>query len=304
MTAELLPQLTVDEWEDTQHTLHLFTQIVGKVRMTLFPKTNHWWHVPLYVASHGLTTRPIPYDDKLFEIDFDFIGHTLNIQCSEGPIQQFPLEGQSVASFYRNIMAGLTTLGIDVAIKAQPYDIPFSTTPFAKDTEHASYDPQAIAKYWTLLKFVNTAFEIFRGRYVGKSTPVHLFWHHADLALTRFSGKPATPPAGGTAADQEAYSHEVISFGFWFGDSKVREPAFYAYCYPEPAGLNRETLFPATASWQNDYGYSMAFLRFEDIRTTPSPQHALLEFLEHTYRICATKAGWDLASLAAPVDTG
>lgn len=300
MATQPLPRLTVDKWEETQHTLHLYLQIMGKIRMALFPKTNHWWHVPLYVDSHGLTTRPLPCHDKLFDITLDLTDHTVKIQCSEGPRQQYPLQGQSVASFYRNIMTGLNDLGIEVAINAQPYDVPFSTTPFAQDTDHASYDPNAIADYWALLKFVNTTFEIFRGRFIGKSTPVHLFWHHADLALTRFSGKPTTPPPGGSAADREAYSHEVISFGFWFGDSTVREPAFYAYCYPEPDGLNQTPLHPPTASWQNNYGYSMAFLRLEDIRTAASPRQALLDFLEHTYRACAVKAGWDIDALASP----
>ena len=189
------------------------------MRLTLFPKQNNGWHVTLYVSCHGITTRSIPYEDKLFEIALDFVNHQVVISCSTGATESFPLAGQSVASFYTQLMAALRALGIEVSIKAQPYDVPFSDIPFAQDTQHASYDPVAIKQYWQILVFVNTTFELFRGSFVGKSTPVHLFWHHADLALIRFSGKSAPQFMGGSKADQEAYSHEVISFGFWMGDA-------------------------------------------------------------------------------------
>jgi len=294
MNSIQLPSLPLDDWEETKNTLHLFLQVVGKIRLKLFPKTNHWWHVPFYVSCRGLTTRPIPYKDKLFDINFDFIDHQLVIQCSDGPTQHFPLQGQSVASFYQQVLEILTGLGITVEIKAVPYDVPFSTIPFAKDDTHASYDPQYIEKYWHILKFVDSVFEEFRGRFIGKSTPVHLFWHHADLALTRFSGKTAPLVEGMGKADQEAYSHEVVSFGFWAGDDMTREPAFYAYVYPEPEGIANEP-FPVTgAQWRTDYGYTMAFMPYEVIRNTADAKAALLNYLEGAYGIFASHAGWDI----------
>ena len=297
MESKPLPSLPLDEWEDSKNTLHLYMQIIGKIRMSLFPKTNHWWHVPLYVSCHGLTTRPIPYGDRLIEINLDFINHVLAISSSNGQSAQFPLDSLSVAAFYRNIMQALKELDIEVQIKATPYDVPFSSIAFAQDEIHASYAPDWIEKYFQLLGFVNNTFEIFRGRFIGKSTPVHLFWHHADLALTRFSGKPAPPLTQGTAADKEAYSHEVISFGFWAGDEITREPAFYAYAYPEPAELNKVSLLPEGATWRNDYGYTMAFLPYETLRTQAQPQETLLTFLESAYHGLAERAGWDIESL-------
>ena len=294
MTA--LPRLVVDDWEETKNTLHLFMQVVGKIRLSLFPKQNHWWHVPLYVSCHGLTTRAIPYQDKYFEIAFDFIQHQLVISCSTGASKSFALQGQSVASFYKNVFANLQALGIDVAIKAEPYDVPFSDIPFAEDTQHASYDPVSVGQYWQVLMFVNTVFENFHGEFTGKSTPVHLFWHHADLALTRFSGKPAPPLQGGTNADKEAYSHEVISFGFWMGDAVVREPAFYAYVYPEPERLADTPLLIEGASWNTDFGYAMLFYPFEQVRTASAPAESLLSYLHHAYDILATARGWNIES--------
>jgi len=292
-----LPRLIVDDWEDTKNTLHLFMQIVGKVRLTLFPKQNHWWHVPLYVSCRGITTRSIPHGDLLFDITFDFIEHQLVVSCSTGETRSFPLEGQSVASFYKNLLSYLGALGIEVAIRAEPYDVPFSKIPFAEDTGHARYDADAVSRYWRLLVFVDSVFETFRGEFVGKSTPVHLFWHHADLALTRFNGKAAPALGGGTKADQEAYSHEVISFGFWMGDAVVREPAFYAYTYPEPENLSKTPLDIPGASWNTDFGYSMLFCSFEQVRVATSPRDALLEYLHRGYVLLATAGGWDIESL-------
>lgn len=298
MKSNALPSLPLDEWEASKNTLHLYLQIVGKIRMTLFPKTNHWWHVPLYVSCRGLTTRPIPFGDKLFEINFDFIDHFLSISSSDGQSARFPLNGLSVANFYRQIMQALNDLGIEVRFRATPYDVPFSDIPFAQDDVHASYERDWIEKYFQVLGFVNNTFEIFRGRFIGKSTPVHLFWHHADLALTRFSGKPAPTLTQGTPADKEAYSHEVISFGFWVGDDITRQPAFYAYVYPEPEDLISAPLQPDVARWRTDYGYSMAFLPYESIRRERQPRETLLEFLENVYQNCAGRAGWDIQALS------
>lgn len=298
MESKSLPSLPLDEWEESKNTLHLYLQIVGKIRMSLFPKINHWWHVPLYVSCHGLTTRPIPYVDRLFEINFDFIHHNLSVSSSDGQSAKFPLESLSVASFYHQLIRVLKDLDIEVQIKATPYDVPFSDIPFAQDETHAAYARDQIEKYFQLLCFVNSTFEIFRGRFTGKSTPVHLFWHHADLALTRFSGKSAPLLAQGTNADKEAYSHEVISFGFWVGDDMLREPAFYAYTYPEPEDLISASLSPDAATWRTDYGYSMAFLPYEAIRSESLPQETLLEFLECAYQSLANRAGWDIQAFA------
>lgn len=288
-----LPRLIMDDWEDSKNTLHLFMQIVGKIRLGLFPKQNHWWHVPLYVSSRGLTTRCIPYQDILFEIEFDFILHQLIISHSSGQTKSFPLQGLSVADFYARVFESLLELGIKTHIWAVPYDTPFSTTPFAEDTQHDSYDPAKISIYWHTLCFVNSVFEKFRGEFLGKSTPVHLFWHHADLALTRFNGELAPVVARRSNVDREAYSHEVISFGFWMGDSIVREPAFYAYVSPEPKNLAANRLQFSGAEWNTDFGYSMLFYLFEHVRTASDPSETLLEFLRYAYQLMATANHWD-----------
>lgn len=293
LTSYLFPPLPIEEWEDTKNTLHLFFQIVGKIRLSLFPKMNHWWHVTLYLSPKGMTTRPIPYKDIIFEIEFDFIDHKLLIQTSRGEEKSFGLEGLSVSEFYRKIFQNLEEAGVKVDIRARPYDTPFSSTPFASDTEHYSYDKEYVNRYWRILVQVNSVLEEFRGRFIGKSTPVHLYWHHADLAVTRFSGRKAPPMEGGTKADKEAYSHEVISFGFWAGDDNVRAPAFYSYTYPEPEGLTEEPLSPKEAFWNTDNG-AIAVLMYDDLRNHDSPRDALLGYLESAYLAGANRAGWVL----------
>jgi hypothetical protein len=289
----LFPSLPIEEWEETKNTLHLFFQIVGKIRLTLFPKMNHWWHVTLYLSPEGMTTRPIPYQNMIFEIKFDFINHRLIITTSDGQEKSFGLEGISVSDFYKQITAYLNELGIEVHIKATPYDVPFSDVPFESDDKHSAYDKEYVNRYWQILVQVNSVFEEFRSRFIGKSTPVHLYWHHADLAVTRFSGKKAPAMEGGTNADKEAYSHEVISFGFWAGDDNVRAPAFYSYTYPEPEGLAEEPLSPKEAFWNTDNG-AMAVLMYDDLRKSDSPRQALLDYLESAYRAGAKRANWDL----------
>ncbi len=289
----LFPSLPIEEWEETKNTLHLFFQIVGKIRLTLFPKMNHWWHVTLYLSPRGMTTRPIPYKGMIFEIEFDFIDHKLFIKTSRGEEKSFSLEGITVSEFYNKIFSSLHELGIDLNIKATPYDVPFSDVPFESDREHSSYDKEYVNRYWRILVQVNSVFEELRSRFIGKSTPVHLYWHHADLAVTRFSGKKAPAMEGGTNADKEAYSHEVISFGFWAGDDNVRAPAFYSYTYPEPEGLVEEPLSPKEAFWNTDNG-AMAVLMYDDLRKTDSPRQALLDYLESAYRAGAKRANWDL----------
>ncbi len=292
------PPLPIDAWEQTKNTLHLYLQIIGKVRMTLFPKMNHWWHVPLYVSPRGITTRLIAYQNGCFEIEFDFIDHVLVIRTHVGDTARIPLDGLSVAGFYKAVFENLAGLGVRVDIKAVPYDVPFSTTPFAEDRDHAAYDKVYVRRFWRILLGVNSVFETFRGRFIGKSTPVHLFWHHMDLALTRFSGRAAPPFEGGTAADREAYSHEVISFGFWAGDEQVREPAFYAYTYPEPKGLAQEPIEPHDALWNTSAGNSMAYLSYDKVRMSASPEDAMFAFLQSAYAAGARRADWDIEALA------
>ncbi len=290
----VFPPLPIEEWEDTKNTLHLYLQIIGKIRLRLFPKLNHWWHVTLYLSPRGLTTRPIPYRNLIFEIELDLIDHRLSIRSSDGREKSFPLDNLSVSQFYRSVFSSLSELGIEVKINPLPYDVPFSTEPFATDTKHASYDNAYVNRYWRILLQVYSVFQEFRGRFIGKSTPVHLYWHHADLAVTRFSGRRGPDRKEGTQADREAYSHEVISFGFWAGDDKVRAPAFYSYTYPEPEGLAHEPLSPEEAFWNTEGGNSMAILMYDDLRKRDHPQKALLDFLESAYQAGAKRADWNL----------
>ena len=292
----VLPPLPIEEWEDTKNTLHLFFQIIGKIRLKLFPKTNHWWHVTLYLSPRGMTTRPIPYGNMIFEIEFDFIDHKLVIKTSEGGYEAFSLVNISVAEFYNKVFSTLGELGIDQKIVATPYDVPFSKTPFESDNEHSSYDKEYVNRYWKILIQINSVFEEFRAEFTGKSTPVHLYWHHADLAVTRFSGKRGPELTSGTNADREAYSHEVISFGFWAGDDNVRAPAFYSYTYPEPEGLASEPLMPEKALWNTDNG-AMAVLMYDDIRVMDDPRQAILDFMESAYAAGAKLADWDIKEL-------
>ena len=288
------PEMPLDAWRPTKNTLHLYLQIVGKIRLRTHPRVNHWWHVPLYVSSRGLTTRSIPHAGGSFEIDFDFKEHALKIKTSDGRYEDFALyDGLSVADFYASVFANLAKLGIKPEIWAVPYEAP-STTPFAEDHENKSYDKEYVERFHQILVAVNDIFEEFRGRFTGKSTPVHLFWHSFDLALTRFSGKPAPPMPEANMVTREAYSHEVISFGFWFGDDKpnsVAAPAFYSYTAPKPDGLENEPLQPDAAKWTPDG--AMALLMYDDVRKAEKPKEMILDFLESAYETGAKTANWD-----------
>lgn len=287
------PPLPLAEWKPTKNTLHLYLQIVGKIRLSLFPRQNHWWHVPFYVSPDGLTTRPIPFNSGNFQIDFDFIEHKLKFTTSSGERREFNLhDGLTVAEFYKKVFENLSELGIETKIWAVPYEAP-STTPFAEDTENKSYDKEYIEKFRQILVSVNDIFEEFRGRFIGKSTPVHLFWHSFDLALTRFSGKSADVREDAGIVEREAYSHEVISFGFWAGDDNVPAPAFYSYTAPEPENLTDEKLEPESAMWNTDKG-AMAIFMYEDARNTDAPREAILKFLESSYQAGAKRANWDI----------
>lgn len=289
------PEMPLDAWRPTKNTLHLYCQIVGKIRLAMHPRINHWWHVPLYVSPLGLTTRTIPYTGGNFEIEFDFKTHRLEIRTSSGAMEDFALyDGLTVADFYASLFSNLAKLGIEPHIKAIPYEAP-STTPFPEDTENKSYDKEFVERFHQILVGVDDILQEFRGRFIGKSTPVHMFWHSFDLALTRFSGKRVTPREGAGMVEREAYSHEVISFGFWFGDDKtVPAPAFYSYTAPEPAGLANEPLSPDTAKWAESNGAHMALLMYDDVRGLEDPRRMILEFLESAYQGGAKRADWNV----------
>lgn len=293
------PEIPLEAWRPTKNTLHLYCQIVGKIRLRLHPRLNHWWHVTLYVSPRGLTTRKIPYSGGNFEIEFDFHAHKLTMTTSSGKSEDFALyDGLSVADFYSSIFANLDKLGVGCEIRALPYEAP-STTPFAEDQENKSYDKEWVERYHRTLVTVDDILEEFRGRFLGKSTPVHMFWHSFDLALTRFSGKRAPVREGAGMVEREAYSHEVISFGFWFGDDRVPAPAFYSYAAPEPSGLADEPLSPSAATWVESNDAHLALLMYEDVRNEVNPGETVLEFLESAYQAGAKRAGWDVKDLQA-----
>jgi hypothetical protein len=294
---QMLPSLPLDEWRSTKNTLHLWLQIVGKIRLALSPPQNHWWHVTLYVTPRGLTTGPIPYGYGDFTIDFDFVDHMLVLATSDGRRRGFALaDGLSVSAFYDGLAAELAALAIDVSIRPVPYDT-FSTEPFPTDSRNASYDREYIERFRRIHVAVDGTFQRFRGRFAGKSTPVHVFWHSFDLALTRFSGKRAPVREGAGRVEREAYSHECISFGFWTGDDRMPAAAFYSYTAPEPAGLADEPLAPAAARWSPAGAGVLAVLPYDDVRRERFPQESVLEFLESAYRAGAKRAGWDRQAL-------
>ena len=294
-----LPELPLERWEATKVTLHLWCQVVGKLRMATTPPRNHWWHVPLYVGVRGLTTRRLHTADTTFQIDLDVLEHALYVRTAAGAVESFPLrDGLSVAAFDEQLHGALRTLGVDVEIRESPFGVPM-TTPFPQDVEHASYDPEAVGRFFRVLDFTDSVFEEFSGWYCGKTSPVHLFWHSFDLAVTRFGGSRAPAQPQADSVTQEAYSHEVVSFGFWAGDANVREPTYYAYAAPEPAGLRERPLRPAAAHWVDTGNGSMAQLPYEAVRTADDPREALLAFLQSTYDAGAGALGWDQSDLTS-----
>lgn len=296
---DIFPPLPLDEWEQTRNTLHRYLQIVGKIRLTCMPFQNHWWHVPLYVSTVGLRTGPILYQDITFEIEFDFVDHFVIISTSNGQAEEFPLvDGLSVSGFYHVLFDLLADLDINVSILTQPYALTDST-PFEDDDVHAAYDPEYVRRFWQILVQADQVFKAFAGRFTGKSSPVHLFWHSMDLAVTRFSGKLAPVREGADLVTEEAYSHEVVSFGFWAGDANLRAPAFYSYTAPEPEGLADQVLEPEAAYWKVTNGSSMALLMYDDLRQMDDPWAALLDFLESAYQAGARLAGWDIDDLTS-----
>jgi hypothetical protein len=301
------PELPTAAWRDTCATLHLWTQIVGKIRLTRSPWLNHSWHVTLYVTARGLTTSPIPDGARTFQIDFDFIGHVLRISTSDGTERQFALAGQSVASFYVAVMAALKELGIDVAIDEMPNELP-DPIRFSQDDQHASYDAEAVRRFFQILSDCDRVFKQFRTGFLGKASPVHFFWGSFDLAVTRFSGRPAPRHPGGVpnlpdSVASEAYSHEVSSAGFWPGSGAIDYPAFYSYAYPEPAGFRSAGVRPDAAFFSEALGEFV--LPYDAVRTAGDPDRALLDFLRSTYEAAAISAKWDRDALeCAPGEPG
>jgi hypothetical protein len=297
-TGTMLPELPLASWEATKETLHLWLQIVGKIRMASSAPRNHWWHVTLYVDVRGLTTRRLHAKNGVtFEIAFDFVEHRLVVETNLGARESFALvDGLSVSAFDEQLHATLARLGVDVAIRESPYGVPM-TTPFPDDREHASYDHDFVERFWHILDWTDGVFEEFSGWYCGKTSPVHLFWHSLDLAVTRFGGKRAPTSLDADAVTREAYTHEVVSFGFWAGDQNVREPSYYAYAAPEPAGLRDRPLRPERAVWAAQGAGSIALLPYDVVRTAADPRRELLGFLESAYRAGAGASGWDTVGL-------
>jgi hypothetical protein len=293
--VDVFPPIPLSSWAPSKDTLHRFAQVVGKIRLAQSPRRNHWWNVPFHLTGRGITTRPMG-TSTIFAVDFDFVDHRLEISTLTGDRRSFPLPGLSVAEFYETLMRSLASLGIDVAIWAVPFDLA-DPTPFAEDTEHRHYDPYWVNRYWQVLSQVALVLEDFAGRSYAKTSPVHHFWHTFDLAVTRFSDRRVEQPEAADAVTREAYSHEVVSAGFWFGDDSVPEPAFYSYTAPEPAGLTEEPLQPPAARWIDSRGAHLALLTYDDARATADPRGTALEFLESAYRAGASRAGWDLAAL-------
>jgi hypothetical protein len=304
-SADVWPSLPLAEWQDTYATLHLWTQVVGKIRLAQAPMINHWWQVPLYVTARGLTTSPMPYGARSFQIDFDFIDHRLVIACSDGQTASFALAPRAVAAFYRKVMALLATLGIVIEIWTMPVEIP-DAIPFETDEAHASYDKDYVNRLWRILVQCDRVFTRFRSRFVGKVSPVHFFWGSFDLAVTRFSGRrapdhPGTAPHLGNWVMREAYSHEVSSCGFWPGGGTVTAPAFYAYTYPQPSGFAAAAVRPDGAYWDDELGEFL--LPYDILRHGGAADDRLLAFLDSTYEAAADLAQWDRAALerrAAP----
>jgi hypothetical protein len=290
-----LPAQPFDSWQDTLATLHLWTQIVGKVRLTLTPLVNHWWNVPFYLTARGMTTSAMPYDSVTkealtLEVRFDFIDHKLFIETSNGRSVTLALTPQSVANFHQQFMSALAELGVTVKIWTLPCELP-NPIRFEDDQIHASYDREAVHKFWRILTWVDQVLKEFRAGFIGKVSPVHFFWGSFDLAVTRFSGRTAPERPGADSITREAYSHEVSSAGFWAGGGEIKSPAFYSYAAPEPAGFAEYKVQPAAAYYHPQMKEFL--LSYDDVRAAPDPKAALMSFLQSTYGAAADLGKWD-----------
>ena len=293
------PELPYDSWKPTKETFHRYAQIVGKVRMALTPPRNHWWHVTLYVTERGLTTGPMPYEGRDVTVELDLLEHHARVRTSDGSEAGFPLAHRpACADFYTELFSALAEIGVSVDIHPEPFDLGDSPA-LDRDRVNASYDADAIERYWRILAGTQRVFQRFHGSFVGKASPVHLFWHSFDLAHARYSGRPAPSTEATDPVSAEAYSHEVIAFGFWPGDERTTPyPAYYSYTAPEPDGLREHPLGPGEAQWQDTGNGSLAVLPYDAVASATDPDEELLGFFEASYRAGARAAGWDLEALA------
>lgn len=288
------PALPWSEWADTADTLHMWMQIVGKTRLALTPLQNHWWNVPLYITAHGLGTSAMPCGNDVLDIEFDFIAHELHLRLGSGATRALALHPQTVAEFYKEYLGSLKSLGVAVKINPMPVEVP-NPIRFDIDTIHKSYDAKYAERFWRVLVDAERVFRQFGTGFLGKISPIHFFWGSFDLAVTRFSGRPAPPRDGADGIQREAYSHEVISAGFWPGNGGYGAAAFYSYAVPTPAGLSETSIRPAAAGWDKALGEFI--FKYDALRAQPTPDQALMEFLESTYAVAADLAKWDRASL-------
>ena len=298
MTSNPWPALPLAEWKETYETLHMWTQIIGKIRLKLTPSANHWWNVTLYVTARGLTTSPMAYNDRLLQIDFDFIDHVMLIKTNDGSTKSISLRPMSVAKFYEETMTSLESLDMPITIWTMPVEVP-DPIPFENDNKHASYNPEYVHRVWSILAQSYRIFNEFRCSFTGKVSPVHFFWGAFDLAVTRFSGRTAPRHSGAPNLAHfvaiEAYSHEVSSCGFWPGGGHHNEPAFYSYAYPEPEGFKEYPIKPSEAFYHKEMGEFL--LPYDVVRTSKSPDEILMSFLQSTYEAAATEAKWDRSTL-------
>lgn len=292
-STEIYPSFPLVEWQDTNDTLHLWTQIVGKIRLKQTPLVNEWWNTTLYLTPHGLTTSAMPYKNESFAIDFDFINHALIVQTSFDDGFTFKLAPVSVADFYKKLMSRLKSIGIEVEITAIPDELE-NPIPFAEDTTHASYDAEYVYRFWRVLLKVDQVFKEFRSRFIGKCSPVHFFWGSFDLAVTRFSGKAAPPRENADRITRIAYDQEVVSHGFWTGKG-FGEAAFYAYAAPSPKDFGEQKVLPDAAFYEQEMGEYL--LKYEDVRNAENPDQAILDFMQTTYQAGANAANWDRENL-------
>lgn len=291
------PPLPLEPWKQTRDTLHMYTQVVGKVRLALAPMEPQWAQVPLYVSSRGLTTSPIPYEHRIFSIGFDLVAHELTIEVSDGERRSLALVPRSVADFYEEVMSALRSLEIDVTYRPRPTEVP-NPIPFAEDRAHAGYDPESVNRFFRVLARVDTVLKRHRAKFWGRASPVAFFWGSFDLAYSRYSGRPAEPPPGSDIIYRLGANVETMEVGFWPGDDRIPEPAFYGFTYPKPQGIEAATIRPAEAFWSSALGEHL--LRYEDVRRADSPEDALLEFFETTYRAGASLSGWNVEALEEP----
>lgn len=303
MTKLELPHLPYNSWKETRLTVHLILQIIGKTRLGLTSRKNHWWYITIYVSPRGFSTFTIPVDQGTCSLEIEFNIHKRAVvitHSTKGSVQIELQNGLSIAQFYKQFKAELTKLGLSPKFVEKPYDMGIDK-PFDQLNEYNTFNWDDIHKFWQLMQWNNSIFQEFSGRFYGKTCAVHIYWHHMDLAVTRFSGKKLEPMVkSARISDRDAYSHEQISFGFWTGDDKVQEPAYYSYTFPSPNKIDEQPLSPSIASWVDSNGSPMAFLRFEDVKSLPDPRQAVLDFLESAYQAGANLAGWNVKELTTP----